>query len=89
MGVMYLKNRYLTIPQVAGILGISRIAVYKKVKLGRIESIRIGRNFVIPQKVVVQILKAVPSKKDKTRIDDAITKIVKEYGEVLKLLGKE
>lgn len=38
---------YLTIPQLARILGISRIAVYKKVKKGIIPGVKIGRNFVV------------------------------------------
>jgi excisionase family DNA binding protein len=40
-------SSYLTIPQLAKILGISRIAVYKKVKKGIIPGKKIGRNFVV------------------------------------------
>jgi len=45
-------EKYLTIPQLAKILGLTRIAVYKKVKKGQIKSIRIGKNFAIPIKEV-------------------------------------
>jgi excisionase family DNA binding protein len=44
------KNEYLSISQFAKILGVSRIAIYKKIKKGQIEAIRIGRSFVIPRK---------------------------------------
>lgn len=49
------ENEYITIPQLAKILGLSRIAVYKKVKKGEIEAIRIGRNFAIPFNEVEKI----------------------------------
>ena len=46
------KEKYLTIPQVAKLLGISRIAVYKKVKNGQIKAEKIGRNYAIPREIV-------------------------------------
>ncbi|MBN1383690.1 MAG: helix-turn-helix domain-containing protein [Elusimicrobia bacterium] len=81
------KKKYLTIPQLAKILGITRIAVYKKVKSGEIKSIRIGRNFAIP--VEEDVSGETLSKEDKRSIDKAVKKTVREYGEVLKKLGKE
>jgi len=49
-------EKYLTIPQLAKILGLTRIAVYKKVKKGQIKSIRIGKNFAIPIEEVDKVL---------------------------------
>jgi len=83
------KNQYLTIPQLAKILGITRIAVYKKVKKGQIKAIRIGRSYAIPKKYVIDILGKALKKEDKKDIDKAVKKTVAEYGEVLKLLGRE
>jgi excisionase family DNA binding protein len=83
------ENDYLTIPQLAEILGVSRIAIYKKVKKGQIKAIRIGRNFAIPKKYISEILGDSLSEASKKQIDKAIRRTVKEYGEVLKLLGKE
>lgn len=82
------KNKYISIQELANILGISRIAVYKKVKKGRIKAIRIGRNFAIPKKCVANILGKVLNNKEKEFIDKAVKKTVREYGEVLKLLGR-
>jgi len=39
---------YLSIPEAAGVLGISRIAVFKRVKKGQLAAIRIGRNWAVP-----------------------------------------
>ena len=49
------KEKYLTIPQAAKLLGISRIAVYKKVKNGQIKADKIGRNYVINRKQIFGI----------------------------------
>jgi len=41
------KRTYYSVPQAAVLLGISRIAVFKKVKSGEIKAIRIGRSYAI------------------------------------------
>jgi excisionase family DNA binding protein len=83
------KKEYLSVSQFAKILGVSRIAIYKKIKKGQIEAIRIGRSFVIPRKYLTDITGKTLSEKNKKIIDEAVRKIFKEYGEVLKLLGRE
>lgn len=83
------KGEYLTIPQLAGLLGISRIAVYRKVKKGQIKAVRIGRNFAIPQKQIAAILGKALRTEDKAEIEKAVKKTVREYGETLRLLGSE
>ena len=83
------NKEYLSIPEVAKILGISRIAIYKKVKKGEIKAAKIGRSYAIPKKYLEDILGKSLGEKEKKEIDKAVHKTVKEYGEVLKLLGKE
>ncbi|MEW5950350.1 MAG: hypothetical protein GX447_01100 [Elusimicrobia bacterium] len=43
-----MNEKFLSIPEYAEKLGISRIAVFKQVKRGKIQAIRIGRNWAIP-----------------------------------------
>ncbi len=83
------KANYITIPQLARLLGISRIAVYKKVKSGQIKATRMGRNYVICDREITGILGKEVSSEDKKQIDAAIKKVVQEYGEFLKMLGKD
>ncbi len=83
------KSEYLTIPQLAKILGISRIAVYRKVKKGQIKAVKIGRTYAIPQKQIAAISGKTLHQKDKKEIDRAVAKTIKEYGHTLKLLGSE
>ena len=83
------KDEYITIPQLAVMLGISRIAVYNRVRKGQIKAVRIGRNFAIPKEQIASVLGNTLREKDKKEIDQAVKKTVKEYGQVLKLLGSE
>lgn len=70
-------------------LGISRIAVYKKVKSGQIKARKIGRNYLILQRDVGGSRGRPLSANEKRRVDDIIRRVIKEYGETLRLLGKE
>jgi len=83
------KKKHFTIPQLARQLGMSRIAVYKKVKKGQIKAIKIGRNYVISDCDITEILGKEISAKTKKRVDAAVRKTVRDYGEVLKKLGQE
>ncbi len=82
-------KEYISIAQLAEILGLSRISVYKKVKKGEIEAVRIGRSYAVPKKYIANILGKALREKDRKEIDKAVEKTVREYGEVLKLLGRE
>lgn len=87
---MKIQNKeYVTIPQLAKIMGVSRITIYNKVKNGEIEAIRIGRIYAIPKKYTSEILGKTLSSKTKKLIAEAVSKTVKEYGEVLIKLGNE
>ncbi len=83
------RNKYITIPQLAEILGLSRIAVFKKVKKGEIKAIKIGRNYAIPKKFIATIMGKTLNNEEKREIEKAVKKTVREYGEVLTLLGRE
>ncbi|MDP2923560.1 MAG: helix-turn-helix domain-containing protein [Candidatus Omnitrophota bacterium] len=83
------SQEYITIAQLAKVLGITRIAVYKKVKKGQVPAEKIGKMYIIPKKYIDEILGKTLSESEKKEIDAAVKKTVSEYGEVLKLLGKE
>ena len=83
------EPKYITIPEMAKLLGISRIAVFKKVKSGKIKAQKIGRNYAIPEAYIQQILGKELSETDKEKIKNAVKRTVREYGDVLKRLGKE
>lgn len=82
------KEKYITIPQLARLLGLSRIQVYRKVKKGQIPAIRVGRVYVISDRDIAYILGEKISRKSKSQVKAAVRKTVQEYGEVLKRLCK-
>ena len=87
--VIAMVKKYITIPELAKLLGVSRGAIYKRVKKGEIPSIRPGREYLICDPDVQRILGKRMSKKDKDQVERAIRRTVDEYGDVLKWLSKE
>lgn len=83
------KNKYVTIPELAKILGLSRITVFKKVKKGEIKAIKVGRNYAISRKNLESLLGTILGEAEKKEIDRAVKKTVREYGETLRLLGTD
>jgi excisionase family DNA binding protein len=87
------KNEYFSIAQAAKILKISRVAVYKKVKKGKITAIRIGKIYAIPKDSIIRKIRVIKrhslSPQEEENIKLAVDKTMKDYGEVLKKLGAE
>ena len=82
-------NRYVSIPEAASLLGMSRIAVYKKVRKGEIKSIRMGRAYGISRSYITETLGGAIGAARKKRITRAVKKVVDDYGELLRKLGNE
>ncbi|OHA88134.1 MAG: hypothetical protein A2653_03125 [Candidatus Zambryskibacteria bacterium RIFCSPHIGHO2_01_FULL_43_25] len=84
------KNaQYLTTAELARLLGVSRIAVFKKIRTGKIKGFKIGRNYVIPTEEFMTAVGTFISQEKKEEIRKIVKKAVDEYGETLKLLGEE
>lgn len=83
------EEKYLTTSEAAKILGLSRIAVFKKIKRGELPAHKIGRNYVIKRENLSPALKSEISEKDREFISDTTSRVIKEYGEVIRLLGRE
>jgi excisionase family DNA binding protein len=82
-------GRYLSIPEVASLLGMSRVAVYRKVRAGEIRAIRIGRTYGIPRSYVSNLLGEDIDRARKLEIRRAVKRAVREYGDLLRKLGRE
>ena len=78
-----------TIPEVAKELGISRVAVFNKVKKGQIPAERIGRFYVISTDTVKSLTQNANKQQNLDWIEEAVKKVVREYGVVLKWLSLE
>jgi len=80
---------FFSIPEAAKILNISRIALFNKVKTGKMKATKVGRNFIVAQKDLAEALGESLGEAKRKEIDKAVDKAVKEYGETFKRLGKE
>ena len=84
-----MDKAFFSTSEVAKILGVSRISVFKKIKSGEIKAKKIGRNCIIERKDLAEILESVLREDKKKEIEQVVAKAVKEYGETFRLLGKE
>lgn len=84
-----MTKKYYTVAELATLLGISRIAVHKKIKKGEIPAEKIGRNYAISAAVFAGALSSEITAQQKKHLATGVAAVVKQYGETLKLLGKE
>ncbi len=84
-----MQNTMITIPELANDLGISRVAVYRKVISGQIPATRVGRCYVISSDTAKALSQQAITQTDLDWIDSAVEKVVKEYGIVFKWLSAE
>lgn len=87
------KKLHVSVAELAKMLGVSRIAVFKRIKKGQIPAEKIGRAYVISMNTVNELTQGAKAgaltDSQKEVIKEAVGKVVKEYGETLRLLGKE
>lgn len=83
------KKDLISTPELAKILGISRISVFKRIKSGKLKAKKLGRAFYISRKDLPEILGEVVGDKQEKDINKAVQKAVNQYGETFRLLGKE
>jgi excisionase family DNA binding protein len=81
-------EKLLSTSQVAEILGISRIAVHKKIKAGKLKATKVGRNYVINSSDLSIDEESLTNEQEKV-IHTVVDKVIDEYGETLRLLGEE
>ena len=86
-------NKYISAPELAKLLGVSRTAVFKRIDSGDIKAEKIGRNYAITEREVKRITQGVlteqVSDSEKTTLKNGSKKVLKDFSQTLKLLGKE
>jgi len=87
------EKKYISTAELAKMLGISRVAIFNRIKKGQIPAIKIGHSYAIlmddANKITQGISVKILTQNQKELIESAVEKTVKEYGETLRLLGKE
>lgn len=83
------KKTFYSVSEAAAIIGISRTAVHKRITSGKIRAEKVGRAYVIPTSELTELAAGELTGKMKTAISGGVTRVLEEYGETLRLLGKE
>lgn len=84
-----MTKKYYSTVEAARILRLSRIAVFNRIKKGKLKAERVGKNYIISHEAVLESLGRSVGPEKKENIKRAIDKALKEYGNVFKLLGRE
>lgn len=80
---------FFSTSELAEALGVSRVAVFKKIRSGAVHAEKIGRNYIIPRTEFAAALGAFVTDRKKKEIDASVARTVREYGEALRRLGEE
>ena len=83
------KNKYFTVIQVAKMMGITRGAIYKQISKGQIYAENTNGHLFIPAHEIDELVPKKLTDKIKADIEKGVVKVVREYGETLRMLGKE
>ncbi len=84
------KDNFFSTSQVAEILGVTRITVFRWIKEGTLKAEKIGRNYVISHEELNKHLDSKPlSDEEKTRVTKLVHKTIEDYGETIRMLGRE
>lgn len=51
------EQNFMTVAEVAGVMRVSKMTVYRLVHSGEVESVRVGRSFRIPEQSVAAYLR--------------------------------
>ncbi len=82
-------KKYYTVKELADILKISRVSVFNRIKKGQIKAEKIGKTYIIAAEDAGVILNNDLTEQLKQEITKGVLKVINDYGDALKLLGKE
>ena len=82
------NKAYFSTTEAAKILGVSRIAVFKKIRSGQLESERFGRNYFVARDSLAYHAGFLTARRRKELASD-VRRIIGQYGEALRKLSKE
>ena len=82
-------EKYLySVVEAAHLCGVSRMTINRWIRSGKIKAEKVGRTSVIPLSELAKCMPEMPTDK-REEIQKAVQEVVKEYGETLRLLGRE
>jgi excisionase family DNA binding protein len=82
-----IKEKLLSVVEVAKKLGVSRTYVIKMIQAKRIPAEKVGRSYVISERSLPGIYRPITDA-EKKQVEQAVDKTLEEFGDVIKRLGK-
>jgi excisionase family DNA binding protein len=79
-------KEFYTTSEIGKIMGLSRSQIFRKIKKREIPAKKVGRFNLVPRSYVDALLGKL-EQDDQRQIQSAINKTIREYGEVIKMLG--
>ena len=83
------KPTMLSLAEVAEMLHVSRQAILKMVKTGRLPAQKVGRSYIVSIEDAREATGDLISPQKRKILEEGVEKTVDEYKEALKKLGKE
>lgn len=83
------NTELLSTAEVAQILGLSRMGIFKKIKSGEIKATQVGRGYVIAKNDILEIAGKLLGEEKKTAIQNSVKKTLTDYKEAIRRLGEE
>ena len=84
-----MPKEFYSTTETAQILRISRVSVFNRIKSGKIRAEKIGRNYIISHKALLEALGKTIGQEKKRNIERAVDKALSEYKMAFKMLGRE
>lgn len=84
-----MANLSLSTTELARILKVTPVTVFRWIKQGKIKAHKMGKNYRVFARDIGGLVTQELTSEQKEFIDGAVKKAIHEYGIALKLLGKE
>ncbi len=84
-----MPKEFYSTTETAQILRISRVAVFNRIKLGKIHAEKVGRNYIVRHEAILEALGKTIGQEKKRDIERAVDKALGEYKKAFKMLGRD
>ncbi len=80
------SEQWLSTAEAAKLLGISRVHVVRLIRSGILRAQRVGRAYALPKDQFQRLYRSI-SRKEQAKVQAGVDRVIREYGETIRLLG--
>ncbi len=86
---MTATKKYYSVKEIADLLGINRVTIFRWIKLGKLKAEMVGGSYIVLEENLPHHLLGGLSDEGKVDIEKAVKKAMLEYGETFRALAAE